>query len=63
VGFSLCKALLFILSYIIVDGQCKILYFFNLIIKLFFFADLILIEDQLILIYYEKIGLKEEEPK
>ena len=29
----------------------------------YFFRDLVLIEDQLILIFYEKMGLKDEEPK
>jgi hypothetical protein len=36
--------------------------FFKLVLKLFF-SDLVLIENQLILISYEKVRLKEEGPK
>jgi hypothetical protein len=35
-----------------VDRLCKILCFFNLVLK-YFFSDLVLIEDQLILISYK----------
>jgi hypothetical protein len=34
---------------------------FNLILKIFY--DLIIIENQLILIYYDRVGLKEDGPK
>jgi hypothetical protein len=54
---------MFILSHMTVDELCKILCFFNLILKPFFSSDLVIIEDQLILISYEKVGLKEEGPK
>jgi hypothetical protein len=48
----------------IVDELCKILRFFNLALKPFFFSsDLVVIEDQLILISYDKVGLKNEGPK
>ena len=40
----------------------KILCFFNMVFN-FFFDDLIIIENQFILISYEKIGLKEKESK
>jgi len=55
-------SLLFILSHFIVDGLCKILFFFNLIIK-FFLNDFVLIKEQLILIFYEIVELEEEGPK
>jgi len=34
--FLLCKTSLVILSYIIMNGLCKIFYFFNLVFKFFF---------------------------
>jgi hypothetical protein len=37
--------------------------FFQFDPQTFFFRDLVLIEDQLILISYEKMRLKDEEPK
>jgi len=62
VGFSQCKAPLFIISHIIVDELCKIFCFFNLVLKRFS-SNLILIEDQLILISYGRVRLKEERLK
>lgn len=54
------KALLFILSYIIiVDELYKILHFINLIHKLFF-CDLFLIKYKFIMISYKNIKLKEK---
>jgi hypothetical protein len=65
VSFSLYKTPFFTISCIIVDGLYKILCFFNLVLKLFFSSDLVLIEDWfiLILISHEKVGLKEEGSK
>jgi hypothetical protein len=60
--FSLCKASLFSLLHITMDGLCKILYF-SIWSSNLFFSDLVLIKDQLILISYEKMVLKEEELK
>jgi hypothetical protein len=38
--------------------------FFNLVIKLFFFfSDVVLIEDQLILVFYKRVRLKEDVSK
>lgn len=58
-GFSQGRHELFILSHITLNGPCKIIYFFNLIIKPFF-GDLVLVEEQCILISNEIVGLKEE---
>ena len=58
----MCKASLFILLCVGVNGLCKILCFFNIVFN-YFFDDLIIIEDQFILISYEKIGLKEKGSK
>jgi hypothetical protein len=57
--FLLYKNLLFILLHVIVDKLCKILSF-----KIWFFilfSDLILIKNQLILIYYNKDRIKRRE--
>jgi hypothetical protein len=62
VFFLMCKASLFILLCVGVNGLRKILCFFNMIFN-YFFDDLIIIEDQFILISYEKMGLKEKESK
>jgi len=48
---------LFILSYFTVDGLCKILYFFSLVLKLFL-GDLVLIKDPLISNSYERVWLE-----
>ena len=53
-GFSLCKAPLFILSHITVNEVCKILYF-SIWSSNFFSNDLVLIKDQMIFIFYENI--------
>jgi hypothetical protein len=58
-GFSPGRRELFILSHGTLNELCKIIYFFNLVIKLFF-GDLVLVEDQCILISNEIVGLKEE---
>ena len=54
------KTTLFILLDAILDRLYKILYFFNFILE-YFFNNLVLIKYQLILIYYEKMRLKENE--
>jgi hypothetical protein len=61
-SFSRCKTSLFIISHITMDRLRKTLLLFNWVPKLFF-SDLVLIENQLILISYEKLGLKEERLK
>ena len=61
--FLLCKDLFFILSYITVEGLYKIYNFLIWFSNFFFSSDLILIKNQLILIFYKKMRLKEEEPK
>jgi len=63
-SFSLCKTLLFIISCIIVDdGLCKILCFFLIWVSNFFSDNLVLTEDQLILISYKNVRLKEKGPE
>ena len=59
VSFSLCRCSLFILSHITVDGSCN---FFQFDPQIFFFGNLVLIENQLILISYERVRFKEEGP-
>ena len=49
--------LLFILSHFTVDELCKILYFFNLVLKMFL-GDLILFKEQLNLNSYGMVGLE-----
>jgi len=45
------------------DKLCKILSFFQFGPQIFISYDLVLIEDQLILISYEKMGLNKKRPK
>jgi len=56
-SFSLRMILLFIFSHIIMDGLPKFIYFSIWFLN-FFFDDLVLVEDQLILISYERVRLK-----
>ena len=58
-GYHHAKLIIF--SHIIVDGLCKIFCSFNLVIEIFFYPGiLVIIEDQLLLISYEMVKLKEE---
>jgi len=63
VGFLLCKTPLFIFLYYC-EWVMQNFLFFSFDLQTFFSSgDLVLIEDQLILISYERVRLKEEGPK
>jgi hypothetical protein len=59
--FSLCKTFHSLTYYC--EWAVQNFTFFQFSPQTFFPDDLVLIKDQLILISYEKIGLKEEGPK
>jgi hypothetical protein len=58
VGYHHAKLIIFL--HIILDGLCKIFVFLIWSLNFFYPGILILIEDQLLLIFYEMVKLKEE---